>query len=227
MSNSNRPLRIAVLLSGSGSNLQALIDACTTGLIPGQIVQVISNVADAYGLERARKAQIPTCIIPHQGVPRIDFDQAMRQALEDAEAELICLAGFMRILTAKFVQHYEGRILNIHPALLPAFPGIHVQKKAIEAGVRFSGATVHFVVPKVDAGPIVIQAVVPVLADDDPKTLAARILRQEHRIYPLAVRWFAQKRLRLEKGRVWIQGGTEREETALINPSEEAQPKTP
>lgn len=214
-------LRIAVLISGGGSNLQSLIDACETGRIPGRIVLVISNIPDAFGLERARKHLIPTCVIAHRDfASRTLFDRALIQALEAVEVELVCLAGFMRVLTADFVHQYAGRLLNIHPALLPAFPGIHVQKAALEAGVRFSGATVHFVVPEVDAGPIILQAVVPVLAEDDPAALAARILRQEHRIYPLAVRWFAQKRLRLEEGRVRVLGISEEASAVLIHPLE-------
>lgn len=201
--------------------MQALIDACATGLIPGRIVLVISNNPAVFALERARKNQIPTKIVDHRHFSsRSLFEQAIVQVLTQVDAKLICLAGFMRVLTADFVHRYAGRIINIHPALLPAFPGINVQKKAIDAGVRFSGATVHFVVPEVDAGPIICQAVVPVLAYDDPKTLAARILRQEHRIYPLAVRWFAQNRLRLLDGKVWLLDGQEEESAALLNPTE-------
>ncbi|MEO5353585.1 MAG: phosphoribosylglycinamide formyltransferase [Magnetococcus sp. XQGC-1] len=215
------PLRIAVLISGGGSNLQALLDGCASGLIPGEVVLVISNNPDAYGLERARKHGVPSRVIDHRlFTSRAFFDQAVAHTLEEVGAELICLAGFMRVLTDDFVHYYAGRLLNIHPALLPAFPGIHVQRQALDAGVRFSGATVHFVVPEVDAGPIVIQAVVPVLADDTHATLAARILRQEHRIYPLAVRWFAQGRLRVEEGRVRVLEGAEDGEMALIQPME-------
>ena len=215
------PLRIAVLISGGGSNLQALQDGCTSGLIPGEIVLVISNNPDAYGLERARKYGIPTQVIDHRlFTSRASFDQVVAHTLDEAGAELICLAGFMRVLTDDFVHYYSGRLLNIHPALLPAFPGIYVQRQALDAGVRFSGATVHFVVPEVDAGPIVIQAVVPVLADDTRETLSARILCQEHRIYPLAVRWFAQGRLRVEEGRVRVLGGEEDGGMVLIQPME-------
>lgn len=212
-----------MLISGSGSNLQALIDACATGIIPGRIVRVISNNPDAFGLERAKKSQIPTQTIDHHPFAnRPLFDAAIAQALDEARAELICLAGFMRRLTEDFALRYAGRLINIHPALLPAFPGIHVHEKAIAAGVRFSGATVHFVVPEVDAGPIICQAVVPVLAHDTPTTLAARILRQEHRIYPLAVRWFAQNRLRLREGKVWLSDAEEEHDAALINPMDES-----
>lgn len=219
MTNTLHTTRIAVLISGSGSNLQALIDGCTSGLIPGRVVLVISNNPDVFGLKRAKQAGIATRTINHrQYTNRAAFDHDLGQAIDDVEADLICLAGFMRVLTADFVQRYYGRLINIHPALLPAFPGIHVQKKAIEAGVRFSGATVHFVVPEVDAGPIICQAVVPVLAKDNPDTLAARILRQEHRLYPLAVRWFAQNRLRLLNGNVEVLDGDEDDNQALLNP---------
>ncbi|MEO5364356.1 MAG: phosphoribosylglycinamide formyltransferase [Magnetococcus sp. DMHC-8] len=215
------PLRLAVLISGGGSNLQALIDGCATGLIPGRIVLVVSNNPDAFGVERARRQQIPVHIIDHRlFATRSVFDQVLARTLDESGAELICLAGFMRVLTADFVHYYAGRLINIHPALLPAFPGIHVQQQAIDAGVRFSGATVHFVVPEVDAGPIIAQAVVPVLADDTHETLAARILRQEHRLYPLVVRWFAQDRVRLEGARVRILDGEEDDRQALLNPLE-------
>ncbi|WP_130472013.1 phosphoribosylglycinamide formyltransferase [Candidatus Magnetaquicoccus inordinatus] len=216
------PLRIAVLVSGSGSNLQALIDGCASGLIPGQIVLVLSNNPEAFGIERAKRHQIPTEVVNHRlYANRAAFDQELTRLLEQYEAQLVCLAGFMRVLTAEFTQHFAGRLLNIHPALLPAFPGLHVQQQAIDAGVRFSGATVHFVVPEVDAGPIVVQAVVPVLADDTADSLAARILRQEHRIYPLAVRWFAQGRLSLTGKRVQLRDAQEEREAALIHPSGE------
>ena len=216
-----QPLPIAVLISGGGSNLQALIDGCASGFIPARIVLVISNNADAFGLQRAKKARIPCQIIDHRPFSsRAAFEQELSRCLDESKAELICLAGFMRVLTADFVHHYARRLINIHPSLLPAFPGIHVQRQAIEAGARFSGATVHFVVPQVDAGPIIVQAVVPVLADDSPKTLADRILRQEHRIYPLAVRWFAQNRLRIEGCRVRILDGREEGQMALLNPTD-------
>ncbi len=213
------PLKIAVLISGGGSNLQALIDGCATGLIPGRIVLVVSNNPDAFGVERARRHQIPTRIIDHRLFDsRAAFDQVLARTLDESGAELICLAGFMRVLTSDFAHYYAKRLINIHPALLPAFPGLHVQRQAIDAGVRFSGATVHFVVPEVDAGPIIAQAVVPVLAHDTHDTLAARILRQEHRLYPLVVRWFAQDRVRVEDGRVRILDGEENGQQALINP---------
>lgn len=213
---------MAVLISGSGSNLQALIDGCASGAIPARIVRVISNNPEAFGLERARRAHIPTHIIEHRHfADRASFDAAIAEVLDKSGVQLICLAGFMRILTAAFVNRYRGRLINIHPALLPAFPGIHVQQQAIDAGVRFSGATVHFVVPKVDAGPIICQAVVPVLANDDASTLAARILRQEHRIYPLAVTWFAQNRLHWIGNHVQVADAVEHDDAFLIHPMQD------
>ncbi|MBF0137238.1 MAG: phosphoribosylglycinamide formyltransferase [Magnetococcus sp. DMHC-1] len=211
--------RFGVLISGSGSNLQALIDRCADGYIPGQIALVISNEPTAYGLERAQKAGIPTCIINHRDYSnRAAFEKVMADALDAANVELVCLAGFMRVLTSWFVRHYQGRLLNIHPALLPAFPGLHVQKKALESGVRFSGATVHFVEEDVDAGPVVVQAVVPILPQDDVPTLSARILQQEHRIFPLAVRLYAQKRLQIQEQKVMIHKYVMNPANTLINP---------
>lgn len=212
-------LSIGVLISGGGTNLQALIDGCENGEIPANIVLVISNNPDAYGLKRAREKNIPTLVIDHRSFPdRQSFDLAMTEALNKKKAQLICLAGFMRVLSTDFVRHFQNRLINIHPSLLPAFPGLNVQKKAIDAGVRFSGATVHFVVPEVDAGPIIIQAVVPILSHDTLPTLATRILKQEHRIYPLAVRWFAENRLVIESGKVQVVDGNEDENAALVNP---------
>ncbi|MBF0426065.1 MAG: phosphoribosylglycinamide formyltransferase [Magnetococcales bacterium] len=212
-------LRYGVVISGGGSNLQALIDRSADGTIPGRIVLVISNEPGAFGLQRAGRAGIPTQVIDHRAFPdRASFEQALAAALDAAQVELVCLAGFMRVLTPWFVRHYRGRLLNIHPALLPAFPGLHVQQRALDAGVRFSGATVHFVVEDVDAGPIVAQAVVPILPGDDAAALAARILQQEHRIFPLAVRLFAQRRLEVQGSRVIIRGHEADAAAALINP---------
>ncbi|MBF0615016.1 MAG: phosphoribosylglycinamide formyltransferase [Magnetococcales bacterium] len=213
-------LNVGVLISGSGSNLQALIDRMEDGSVPARIALVISNQPNAFGLERARRAGIPACVIHHRDfADRESFEQAMIIALEEAGVELVCLAGFMRVLTPCFIRAFHGRLLNIHPALLPAFPGLHVQQRAIEAGVRFSGATVHFVTEEVDAGPIVAQAVVPILENDTSETLAARILKQEHRIYPLAVALYAQKRLRIEGQRVRILNPTENPAACLIAPN--------
>ncbi|HAT51165.1 MAG TPA: phosphoribosylglycinamide formyltransferase [Alphaproteobacteria bacterium] len=202
------PMAIGVLVSGSGSNLQAIIDGCAEGTIPGQVTIVISNKDGVLALERARKAGIATAVVENSRVGgREAFEKNLAEILDRYGVQLICLAGFMRILSPWFVRRFAGRILNIHPALLPAFPGLEVQKRAVAAGVRFSGATVHFVDDGVDTGPIVIQAVVPVLPGDDAKSLAARILVQEHRIYPQAVRWYAQGRLRLVDGKVLLEGG--------------------
>lgn len=216
-------MAIGVLISGSGSNLQALLEACERGLIPGRVVLVISNVDGVFGLERARQRGIPTRVVDHRafgGSPagREAFDRSIAELLDEARVALVCLAGFMRILSPWLVTHYRHRLLNIHPALLPAFPGLHVQQRAIEAGVRFSGATVHFVEAEVDAGPIVIQAVVPILPSDTAETLGRRILQQEHRIYPMAVRWFAQGRIVIEEGRVRIEGGGYDPDGVLLAP---------
>lgn len=213
------PLPVGVLISGSGSNLQALIDGCAAGSLPARIALVISNKPGVKGLERAAAAGIPTLVVNHREYPdRESFDQVLMAALDQAGVELVCLAGFMRVLTPGFVRHYQGRLINIHPALLPAFPGLHVQQQALDAGVRFSGATVHFVDEGVDTGPIIVQAVVPILPGDDAATLAARILQQEHRIYPWAVRLFAQGRLRLEGRKVVVAEAGGDGGAVLINP---------
>ncbi|MBF0419651.1 MAG: phosphoribosylglycinamide formyltransferase [Magnetococcales bacterium] len=205
----NQPvLNVGVLVSGSGSNLQAILDGCQEGTIPARVTVVISNNHNVLALERARRAGVATVIVDHRQYDKREiFEQILADVLEQYAVQLICLAGFMRILSPWFIRRFPGRVLNIHPALLPAFPGLHVQQRAIEAGVRFSGATVHFVDDGVDTGPIVVQAVVPVLPEDDSKTLSVRILAQEHKIYPLAVRWYAQGRLRLEQGRVILEAG--------------------
>ncbi|MBF0359346.1 MAG: phosphoribosylglycinamide formyltransferase [Magnetococcales bacterium] len=212
-------MRIGVLISGGGTNLQALIDLCQAGSVNAEIVLVLSNVATAFGLERAKRGSIPTQVIEHKGYDgRGPFDKAMIQALDGAGVDLVCLAGFMRLLTPEFVRHFSGRLINIHPALLPAFPGLHVQQQAIDAGVRFSGATVHFVDEGMDTGPIIAQAVVPIMLEDDADALAARILKQEHRLYPLAVRLFAENRVRLIDGKVEISDCAQDPEGAMINP---------
>lgn len=189
------PLRVVVLISGSGSNLQALIDAQGDSV---RVAGVISNVADAYGLERARRAGIPAETLSHRDfADRPAFDQALADLIDRFEPGLVALAGFMRILTPGFVAHYAGRMMNIHPSLLPRFRGLHTHQRALEAGEREHGASVHFVTAELDGGPLIIQARVPVLPDDDPDQLAARVLAEEHRIYPEAVRLFAAGRLRL------------------------------
>jgi phosphoribosylglycinamide formyltransferase-1 len=193
------------LISGGGTNLQALIDACLDPAFPAEIVLVISNRPDAGGIARAERAGIPVEVIPHQAYPdRAAFDAAIDAALRKARVEFVCLAGFMRLLTAGFMAAWRDRIINIHPSLLPAFPGIHVHEKAIAAGVRFSGCTVHFSRHETDTGPIIVQAVVPIRADDTPEILAARVLAEEHRIYPLALRWIAERRVRVEGERAIV-----------------------
>jgi phosphoribosylglycinamide formyltransferase-1 len=191
---------VGVLISGRGSNLQALIDAGLAESFPARVTLVISNVPDAYGLARARSAGIATRVIPHAGKRREDFDAELDAALREAGVEFVCLAGFMRILSDGFTKAWEGRLLNIHPSLLPAFKGTHVHERVIQAGVKQSGASVHFVVPELDAGPVISQSVVPVLMTDTPETLAARVLEAEHRLYPTAVRLVCEGRVRLEDG---------------------------
>lgn len=198
------PLALGVLISGGGTNLQAIIDAIERGELPACIRLVISNRADAYGLVRARNHKLPTVVIPHTDFPsREDFDRRMLELLKQRGVELVVLAGFMRLLSSVFVRAFRHRILNIHPALLPAFPGLHAPRQALEHGVRISGATVHFVDEEMDHGPIIMQAAVPVYADDTEARLRARILRQEHRIYPAAIKLFAE-------GEVQVAGRTVR-----------------
>ncbi|NQD92260.1 phosphoribosylglycinamide formyltransferase [Pseudomonas sp. CrR25] len=189
---------VVVLISGSGSNLQALIDGCAVGESPAQISAVISNRADAYGLQRARQADIATAVLDHKQFDgREAFDAALIAAIDRHRPDLVVLAGFMRILTPGFVRHYAGRLLNIHPSLLPKHKGLHTHQRALEAGDTEHGCSVHFVTEELDGGPLVVQAVVPVQSHDSPDSLAQRVHAQEHRIYPLAVRWFAEGRLRL------------------------------
>jgi phosphoribosylglycinamide formyltransferase-1 len=201
-------LKVAVLISGRGSNLQALIDACAPRDFAAEIRLVLSNRADAPGLERAAKAGIPARVIAHRDhATREDFDAALDAALQAAEIELVCLAGFMRLLGAAFVERWRDRLVNIHPSLLPEFRGLDTHARALEAGVRFTGCTVHFVRAAVDDGPIIVQRKVPVLPGDDAATLAARVLAAEHRAYPLALRLIAEGRTRVRSdGRVEIRG---------------------
>ena len=211
-------LKAAVLISGRGSNLQSLIDAAADPGYPAEIVLVISNVPGAGGLERAQKAGIATAVVDHKDFEsREDFEDAIHDVLQEAKAELVCLAGFMRVLTETFVRRWRDRLINIHPSLLPSFKGLHVQERAIEAGVRFSGCTVHFVRPAMDDGPIIVQACVTVLQGDSADDLAARILIQEHRIYPLALRLIAEGKVRVTNDLVVFDGATEAD-GALINP---------
>ncbi|AFL73170.1 phosphoribosylglycinamide formyltransferase [Thiocystis violascens] len=206
MSEDNR-LSVVALISGGGSNLQALIDAQAAGL-PIRIVAVISNRADAPGLDRARHHGIPAEILSHRDYPdRETYDADLQRLIDRHDPGLVVLAGFMRILTPEFVNHYRGRMFNIHPSLLPKFRGLHTHQRALDADETEHGASVHFVTAELDGGPIILQARVPVLPEDDAATLAARVLEQEHRIYPAAVGWFAEGRLKLgEDGRPWLDG---------------------
>jgi len=202
------PLPVVVLISGSGTNLQALIDGQLAGSLAIDIRAVISNRGDAFGLQRAQRAGLTAQVLNHRDFPTREAYDAELLALIDGFAPgLVVLAGFMRILTPAFVKHFHGRLFNIHPSLLPKFPGLRTHQRAIDAGEREHGATVHFVTEELDGGPAVLQARVPVLPGDDAETLAARVLEQEHRIYPLAVRWFAEGRLRLAPdGRALLDG---------------------
>lgn len=199
--------RIVVLISGNGSNLQALLSQQQLGQLGGEIVAVISNKADAYGLTRATTAGISTEVLENdQFATRHDFDQALITAIDHYQPDLVVLAGFMRILTADFVGHYQHRLLNIHPSLLPRYPGLDTHAKAIANNDETHGCSVHFVTEQVDGGPVVLQAQVPVFADDTPDTLAERVHVQEHAIYPLVVRWFNEGRLVMQQGKAWLDG---------------------
>ncbi len=211
-------LKVAVLISGRGSNLQALLDACADPAYPARIVRVISNVAGAYGLERARAAGVDTLVIRHKDYDsREAFDAALDAGVRDSGADAVCLAGFMRLLTPGFTAAWQGRLLNIHPALLPSFKGLHTHRQALEAGVKLHGCTVHLVTPDLDGGPILAQAAVPVLPGDDEDSLAARVLEQEHRLYPLALRLLAEGRVRVENGVARIAGLSD-SGARLLNP---------
>ncbi len=211
-------LRLAVLASGSGTNLQSIIDQCQQGLLDAEIKLVISNNPGAGALERAEQAGIKHICINHRTFNRReDFDQAVVAALQEAATELVVLAGFMRIISTVFLQAFPQQIINIHPALLPSFPGLHVQQKAIDYGAKFSGCTVHFVDGGVDTGPIIAQAVVPLFFADTAETLADRILEQEHKIYPQVIQWFAEGRVKITDRQVQILH-SKNERNALINP---------
>lgn len=212
-------LRIGVLASGGGTNLQAIIDRCQDGSLAVEIAVVITNNPGAGALERAANAGIRTLCINHRNFSRReDFDSAMVKALQDAEVDLVVLAGFMRIITRTFIDAFPERVINIHPALLPAFPGLHVQQQAIDYGARFSGCTVHFVDGGVDTGPIIIQAVVPILSGDTAEMLATRILEQEHKIYPRAIQLLAEGRVHVNGRQVTIEPACPPELTTLVNP---------
>jgi phosphoribosylglycinamide formyltransferase-1 len=214
-------LKVGVLISGRGSNLQALIDACAKADFPAEIVLVVSNNVQAQGLERAHQAGIATKVIDHRSFAERDaFDIAIDTTLRRAGVELVCLAGFMRLLTPHFVDWWRDRIINIHPSLLPSFKGLHSHERALAAGVRLTGCTVHFVRAEMDDGPIIVQAAVPVLPGDDAERLAARVLAVEHRAYPLALRLIAEGRVRVEDEIVAVDGPAA--EAVLINPPERA-----
>jgi phosphoribosylglycinamide formyltransferase 1 len=214
-----RRLKLGILISGRGTNMQALIDACNDPAFPAEIALVISNRASAGGLERAQRAGIATTTIPHGDYPdRTAFDGAVDTALRGAGVELVCLAGFMRLLSTGFVESWGDRIVNIHPSLLPAFKGAHAHADALAAGVRISGCTVHIVRPAMDEGPILVQAAVPVMPDDTEESLAARVLLAEHRCYPFAVRAIAEGRVRIDGTRAFI-AGSKAESASLINPA--------
>jgi phosphoribosylglycinamide formyltransferase 1 len=200
--------RVAILISGRGSNMASLIEAAKERSYPAEIVLVVSNQPEAPGLVRAQAQAIPTVVVDHRphGKDRAAFERALQAVLDAHRVELVCLGGFMRLLTPDFVLHWQGRMLNIHPALLPSFPGLDPHGQALRAGVKISGATVHFVVPETDAGPIVAQAAVPVRDDDSGETLAARVLEIEHRIYPLALKLVAEGRVKLIGGRCLVEG---------------------
>lgn len=211
--------RVAILISGRGSNMAALIDAAKAADFPAEIVAVISNRADAAGLQKAAASGIATVVIESKpfGKDRAGFEAVLQRSLEEHRVDLICLGGFMRLFTAGFVQRWYGRMLNIHPSLLPSFPGLDPHGQALQAGVKISGATVHFVIPETDAGPIIMQGAVMVVDDDTPETLSQRILGIEHRIYPEALRLLASGKLRLEGDHCRLADGTERDGT-LISP---------
>ena len=215
-----RKIPLGILISGNGSNFQAIIDAIEKKRLDAEVRVVVSNREDAYGLVRAQKHGVPTEIVDHRKFPsREAFDQHLIERFKDRQVELVVLAGFMRLLSADFVHAFSNRIMNIHPALLPAFPGLHVQRKAVEAGVRFSGCTVHFVNEECDQGPIIIQAVVPVFSDDSEESLSARILKEEHRIYPKAIQLYSEGRLHVVGQRVLVDGLEKKEEQVMIHPA--------
>jgi phosphoribosylglycinamide formyltransferase-1 len=200
--------RIVILISGRGSNMEAIVQRCAEEGWPAEVAAVVANRSDAKGLEFAAARGIATAVVNHRGQPSRDaFDAELARVIDGFAPDLVVLAGFMRILGDAFVQRFAGRMMNIHPSLLPAFPGLHTHQRAIEAGCKLAGATVHFVTPQLDHGPIVMQSVVPVLPGDDEATLAARVLATEHQIYPRSVRWFVEGALQLVDGRVLQRDG--------------------
>ena len=199
--------RIVVLISGSGSNLQAIIDACQLGRLDAQVVAVFSNKADAFGLQRAQQAGIATHSLQVGDYQdREAFDLALIAAIDGYQPDLVVLAGYMRILSPPFVAHYLGRLINIHPSLLPKYPGLHTHRRALENGDREHGASVHFVTEQLDGGPVILQATIPIYPTDNEQDLAKRLLSQEHLIYPLVVQWWVAGRLQLVNGQAWLDG---------------------
>jgi phosphoribosylglycinamide formyltransferase-1 len=196
--------QLGILLSGRGSNFEAIAENVRKGVIDAEIAIVISDVADARGLDVARQRKLKTCFLDPHGKSRETFDREVVAALQENNVDLVCLAGFMRILSPYFIQQFSARILNIHPALLPAFKGLHAQRQALMYGVRYTGCSVHFVDEGVDSGPIILQAVVPVHDDDTEETISLRILKEEHRIYSQAIQWVVQDRIRIEGRRVYL-----------------------
>jgi phosphoribosylglycinamide formyltransferase-1 len=211
-------VNLGVLVSGSGSNLQAIIDNIEAGRLDAQIKIVISNIPEVYALERARKHGIPSMVIAHKGFKREEYDQKMVEALKANEVELVILAGFMRIITPVLLRAFPMKVMNIHPALLPAFPGTHVWQMEVDSGVKFAGCTVHFVDEGTDTGPIIIQAVVPVYDDDSAETLNARILKQEHKIFSQAIQLYAEGCLEIKGRRVLAKGVPKAPDSFMINP---------
>ncbi|MFM5258945.1 phosphoribosylglycinamide formyltransferase [Aeromonas veronii] len=206
-------MRILVLISGSGSNLQAILDHCASGKIAGEVVGVISNKADAYGLVRAKEAGVATSILAQQQfASREEYDAALLALMADYQPDLVVLAGFMRILSGDLVRHFAGRMINIHPSLLPKYQGLHTHQRAIDAGDSEHGASVHFVTEELDGGPVILQARVPIFEGDTADEVAARVQAQEHCIYPLVVRWFCEGRLQMVDGAVQLDG-------ALLGPA--------
>lgn len=205
----NSRKKAVVLISGSGSNLQAFIDQIAEGQLKLDIALVISNKPDAFGLERAANVGIETDCLNHKKFDsRLSFDQALMQRIDQAQADIVILAGFMRILTAEFVNHYPNRLVNIHPSLLPKYPGVDTHKRAITAGDAWHGASIHFVVPEVDAGPIILQGRISLTETDTPDSLQQRIHKIEHQLYPQALRWFSEDRLTFKNGKVLLDGET-------------------
>ena len=202
---SKSPFKILVLISGNGSNLQAIIDQIHNGDLPVDICAVLSNKADAYGLQRAREANIPTLLVEHKDYPdRTAFDQAMQAKIDECQPDLIVLAGFMRILTDEFVEHYLGRMINIHPSLLPDYKGLDTHQRVLDDGKDIHGVSVHYVTPALDDGPVILQSQVEVGSDDTANSLAARVQKEEHYIYPLAIRWIAEGRIEYRNGQVYF-----------------------